>query len=323
VIPPTPSNPLTLTSIGNSHNASITVVATVGFPTFADYMFLTNCDIDIGAEALISGQVRSNGDISNLGEVTGLAQAAGRVSGSGTFDQGYLSGQAAIDFTKVLVDMANIKSVATASGTAYGPSGRGYYGYAVTLNGTQATVAKVTGGTSTGNLTTTGAGTVNIPSSDVLYFGDNVYVQGTYSTAVSIVSSSTIYVVGNYLRANSGGTYTSGLIAQNNVYVPTDWSSLPTNLTISAAMLAQSGTCEASPMTSGNTKQSLTINGSLAYYTVGGYAQSSYGGVTAGFQDRTYNYDMRFQFYPPPMFPDSGSTGALKVNSWVEAKPVG
>jgi len=320
---PTPSNPLTLRSTGNSHNASMTVVATVGFPTFADYMFLTNCDINIGSAALITGQVRSNGDVNNAGEVTGLVQAAGTVSGSGTFDQGKLSNQPAIDFNKVLVDMANIKTVATGSGTAYPNLGSSYSGYAVTLNGAQATIAKVTGvNSTTGNLTTTGATTVNIPSTGVFYFADTVYVQGTYSAAVSIVSNETIYTVGNFLPVNPGGTYTAGLIAQNDILTPTDWSSLPTDLTLYAALLAQSGTCEAT-MAQNRTKNSLTIHGALAYNTTGGYSQSGWGGVTRGFVDREYDYDMRFQFDPPPMFPDTGSTGALKVNSWVEGTPVG
>ena len=322
---PTSSSPLTLRSIGNSHNASMTVVCTVGFPTFADYMFLVDTDMTIGSAATITGNVRSNGTVTNSGHVAGQVMYANSfVNQGGTVDLG-ATRTATVDFSQVLADMADIETSATASGTYYPALGGTYQGYLVTLNNTQATVAKITGGAQSGtlgNLTTTGAITVNIPSSGVFFFDDpdGVYVKGTYSKAVTIASSSSIYVAGNYLKANAAGTYSAGLIGQVNVMIPTAWSTtyLPTNMTINAAMLAQSGACTAD-LSNGTLKNSLTINGAIASEGQANYVSGS----SHGFASRSYVYDRNLQTFAPPMFPNTGSTGALHVNSWVEGTPVG
>jgi hypothetical protein len=322
---PTSSAPLTLWSIGNSHNASMTIVTTVGFPTFADYMFLVDTDISIGSGATITGNVRSNGTVTNAGHVAGQVMYANSfVNSGGTVDLG-TTRTVTVDFSQVLADMSQIETSATASGTHYPALGGTYQGYLVTLNNTQATVAKITGGAQSGtlgNLTTTGAVTVTIPSSGVLFFDDpdGVYVKGTYSKAVTIASSSSIYIAGNYLKADMAGTYSSGLIGQVNVMVPTAWSTayLPTDMTVDAAMLAQSGACTAD-LSNGTLKSSLTINGAIASEGQPNYVS----GNSHGFSARYYIYDRNLQLYAPPMFPNTGSTGALHVNSWVESKPVG
>jgi hypothetical protein len=102
--------------------------------------------------------------------------------------------------------------------------------------------------------------------------------------------------------------------------VPTAWSTayLPTDMTVDAAMLAQSGACTAD-LSNGTLKSSLTINGAIASEGQPNYVS----GNSHGFSARYYIYDRNLQLYAPPMFPNTGSTGALHVNSWVESKPVG
>lgn len=313
---PTQDKPLTLRSVGTlaGNVATRTVVATVRFPTFADYMFAADTDINVGADATIYGKLRSNGNINNDGRITGRAYATGRVSGPGTFEAGYDQYYERLDFAQVTADLASIRTQATASGTYYGPSGA--QGYRVTINGASIQVAKVTGGTSSGNLTTTPLGSVSVPASGVLYFNDRVWVSGTYSAKTTIASSSDIYIPDNLQASNPSGSATLGLVAQNNIIVPSWYPNLPQPMTVSAAMLAQTGSIYGD-LQSGITKSGITINGSMAYKGYSYFAQYSGSTVTAGFRSRSYRYDSRLDVEPPPMYPQIRD-GSLKVSTWIE-----
>lgn len=312
---PTETQPLTLLATGAiaSMNVMRTVAATVRFPTYAEYMFLSNADLNIGADAVIDGKIRSNGNINNSGQVTGKATAAGSVGGSGVFGGGSEENQPRIDFSQVTVDMSNMRTIATADGTYFAASGGS--GFRCILSGTTARIEKVTGGTSTGNLTTTLIRTVTIPANGVLYFTEDVWVQGNYAAMITIGGARDIYVADNLTTATNN-RFTCGLVAQRSIIVPTWYPSLPTVMSLQAAMLAQNGTIYGD-YRSGITKSKITITGSMSYNTYGYFALYSGNVVIAGFNQRAYNYDPRLEIYPPPYYPQLRD-GSLKVSTWVE-----
>ncbi|TDB39535.1 MAG: hypothetical protein D9V44_00760 [Actinobacteria bacterium] len=313
---PALNEPLRLTATGSIPGLDVTrtVVASVRFPTYAEYMFLSNADLNIGADALIDGKIRSNGNVANAGEVTGKVSASGSVTGSGTFGQGSEGNVPTIDFSQVTVDMANMKSVAVGSNAYF--SGSGGYGFRVVLNGSSARIERVTGGTGTGNLTTTLIRSLTVPSEGVLYFDEDVWVQGNYSTMVTIGCSRDIYVADNLTPSQPNRPFTCGLVAARSVIVPSWYPSMPQFMTLDAAMLAQTGTIYGD-YRSGVTKSKITITGSMSYNTFGYFALYTGNTVTAGFRQRAYLYDPRLELYPPPYYPMLRD-GSLKVSTWVE-----
>jgi hypothetical protein len=316
--PAAPGDPLVLHATGAipSMGTTNTVTAEVRFPTYAEYIFLSDADINIGADAVIYGRIRSNGDIDNKGRVTGRAFAAGSitVSGAGVFDDGFEANQPAVDFSQVTVDMQAMKQVAQDSGTYYGASGGS--GYYARLSGTQVVVSRVTGGTSTGNLTKSQIAILTVPASGVLYFNEDVWVSGTYSTKLTIAGARDIYIDDNLGPQNMSSPHTCGLVAQRSVIVPSWYPNLPNNMTLTAAMLAQTGSIYGDYHT-GVTKNKITINGSMAYSDYGYFALYSGSTVTAGFKSRSYNYDQRLEVEPPPMYPRLRD-GSLRINTWFE-----
>jgi hypothetical protein len=294
----------------------VKIVATVRFPSFADYMFLSNEDINIGSAALINGQVRCNADIDNAGHITGKVTAAGNVTNTGVMDLGFLEHQAAVDFNQVLASMDDIMLSSKGNGSYFAASGA--YGYRATVNGSAVTVAKITGGTTTGVLQTVAVTTINVPASGAIYFADNVWVSGSYSTPLTIVSDHDIYIPGNYVASDSASTVTGGLIAKGNIIVPSWYASVPQQMSLNVAMLSQSGRIYADTK-QGVFRDRLTITGSETYYDAnGGFVTvNSYGTPIAGFLNRVYTYDQRLDQYPPPKYPVI-QDGSLKVDTWIE-----
>lgn len=315
---PAANGSLTLRATGTIASMSTrkTVIATVRFPTYAEYMFLANADINVGSDALITGKVRSNGSITNAGHITGTAYAAGTVSGSGQFDQGYQANQPKVDFSTVTLDMYNLQQAAQTSNTYFGSSGG--LGFRAIINGSNVQIYKVTGGTNTGNLTSVLIKTVSVPANGVFYFNEDVWVSGNYGSKVTFAGARDIYVPDNLTSAQSNAAYSCGLVAQRNIVVPSWYPTMPQVMTISAAMLAQTGTVYGDYHT-GVTKSKITLSGSMAYSTFGYFAAyNTYNNtVIAGFRQRVYTYDDRLEVYPPPSYPMLRD-GSLKVSTWVE-----
>jgi len=201
------SGPITLTAIGTAPGGTRKVIASVQAPTFADYTLLFNESVNIGAAALIKGNVRSNANIANAGEITGQAVAVGSVSGSGKFDGGRYPGSRQQSFA--VVKYGDLLTTATASGTywpdagTYAVSGSStgshYLGYDVVLSGGGGTIQKIKGYNSTTGTMTLDPTIVSftVPASGVLYFDDAIWVHGTYASKVTIV-------VGKDYEDNSG-----------------------------------------------------------------------------------------------------------------------
>lgn len=323
------NEPLTLTCTGSA-DSTVTIVATVRYPTFADYMFLADSSITFGTGAIVDGQVRSNGNVVNEGHITGKTYAVGTITGAGKFDQGKYPKYAPADFSQITVKMDDIATAAKShSPSSYFPqiTSSGYPvstspGYLVTFNGLFYTVRKVNSGSESGNFSentnTTLVGTYTIPTDGAVYFEATVWIQGNYGANVTVASSKDIYFYGSYKRTLPTAKYVSGVISKTNIIVPSWYNSVPQDMTIEAAVLAQGGKFYAD-MNTGVFRNKLTVHGAAAYRDDGGFVTVSSNDVdVAGFHNRVYAYDQMLDINPPPFYPPTGD-GSLKVATWVDS----
>jgi hypothetical protein len=318
-VPPANGMPLTLYSMGVAGDGTQTIAATVRFPTFGDYMFLCGSDLSLEGDARVDGQVRSNGNIDNKGQITGKVTAGGTVTGNGTFDRGYVEHQPQVDFKQVLTTMDDIRTAAGLSSTYFAPSGA--LGYRVIMNGTSVVIDKITGGIATGEFTTVPVTSLTIPASGVLYFADSVWVKGSYGSPVTIAADGDIYLIGDYVPSDTASTVTSGLIAKNNIIVPSWYGRADMN--INAALLSQSGRIYAD-IKQGFIRERINITGSLTYAYSGGVfgtVDKFTGQPVSGFRQNVYTYDQRLNLYPPPLYPVIRD-GSLKIDTWIESSNI-
>jgi len=339
------SSPITLRSVGEipSLGAKRTIVATAKFPSFSDYMIVMNESYDLSPGFKVIGKVYSNGDVTNDGEITGHVYAKGRVWGSGTFDAGYTAQciKPTIDFTGVSADMTLLKAAAQNTGT-YFPASTGL-GYRVILNGnggTYRTVTDVNG--TTGNLTLSGTATsftIPAPPMDgVLFFDDRVWIDGTYSRPVTVVSSSNqvdnsnagiggikgslpnpnsaFFIVDKLIPSDTNSTAVCGLVAPGDTSIPIWYDTIQnlygntgTEFDIYAAMISQNGTLHVD----NDNKHSIAklyVKGSRTGQQAGNFSGlPAYGLV--------FEYDFRFSQKSPPLFPIIRD-GSMTVDSWTE-----
>jgi len=312
----TRTTPLTLRSTGVSMDGTVTIAATVRFPSFADYMFLSNASLEVNGDARINGSIRSNGNIDNQGEISGQTIASGIVTGNGKFGAGYEEGRSIVDFNQVLVVMDEMRTAALDDGTYYANTGS--YGYRVTVTGTTAYVEKILSGTDTGDMVTAPIGLVTIPSNGVLYFADDVWVSGSYSTALTIVSEGDLYLIGSYQPTDPNSIATSGLVAKKNIIVPAWYKSVKDDMYINAALLSATGRIYAD-IKQGVIRERITITGAVTAFDSGGVwgTYDFTGQPIAGFRQNVYTYDQRLIDNPPPLYPQVFD-GSLKVDTWVE-----
>jgi hypothetical protein len=153
----------------------------------------------------------------------------------------------------------------------------------------------------------------------VFYFDDNVWVRGTYSTKLTIASTGIMRVNGNIEPSDETRPFTCGLIAEDNINVPSWYpitAAFPTDVVLQAALLSQTGTVQAE-MKTGVFRNSIHIKGSNAYQDQGGFVSVSGTTQVAGFRSRLYEYDRRLEVEPPPMYPRLRD-GTLRVSTWFE-----
>jgi len=337
---------LVVRSVGTVTNAkgaqtSRTLVSRVAFPTYADYAILCDDYISIGADAVFIGKVRSNDYIDNSGKV--FADASLNVNQPGqlwavntiTDRTGSIpkrpaqasfihAGAPTVDFGQITGDMTTIQTTASGSGTSYAALTGSDLGYRVVLNGGTYSLSRITGGNKfNGGLTyvaITGQQNVAIPAAGVLYFNDDVWVQGTYNAMVTVASSGDIMLTQNIAPTDPNSAFTCGLVAQNNVWIPINYSTseLPSQLSIQAAMVAISGSCGAYFDNGGPLRTKAAFIGSRSYKVATGLVQTdSSGHEIRGFSNRVYDYDERLDTYAPPKFPVIHD-GTLKVTTWTE-----
>jgi len=306
-------DPLVLHSTGVVPGLEVTrtIVAEVRTPTYADYAVLIDDDYSLGTGGTILGKLRANGNVSNSGTITGRAEASGSLTGSGQYQGGKYGGLAKVDFAQVTADIAAIRAAAQSLGTSYPASGS--RGYQVTLNGTQVTIKRVTAiDNNNGRLTTTTYATTSVPAPGVFYFDDTVWVSGTYSSAITIAAKK--FILAQDLKPqNEASIHVLGLVSSGDISFPLWYSAseYPTNLWVQAALLAQNGGIGAE-FRNGSYKNSIRIRGSRAFRTLVGFESGS-----SEYRTRTYEYDVRLEATPPPMYPQI-KDGSLKLSTWLE-----
>jgi hypothetical protein len=334
---------VTLRSVGQipSLGSERAIVAKAKFPSFSDYMIVMNESYAIDSPFKIKGKVYSNGPVRNDGEITGHVYSKKAITGGGIFGDGKTPNcvQPTIEFSGINADMSLLSASATYTGTNFPASGGGGLGYRVVLNGAGGTYQKVTAvNNSTGALTLSGSAvafTIPVsPMSGVLFFNDRVWIDGTYSVPVTVVSTSTqrdttnsgiggevgtnsaFFVVGNLKPTNvDNNAVVCGLVAPGDISIPI-WYDSMTNvyggagspqLQVWAAMISQNGTLHCDNDGTGRIRD-LYVCGARTAVKAGNFS---------GVQKSTMEYDFRLQEQSPPLFPVIRD-GSMTVDSWIE-----
>ena len=317
------------------------VNALVRFPTFADYAWVLGTgNITFGATTVVDGKVRINGNIYNSGTLKKKAYACGTgkrcYSGSSSapkavnYPGGWQDGALpTVDFTKISTDIAKLKATAQAENTYYPASGA--KGYVVTLAGSTVIIEKILTLNLTyssdptkpkvGEMTLDSPVTIAVPASGVIFFDDNVYPKGTYGSPVTLATSKDMVFIANLTRGTGTPKAVCGLVAQGKTTWPMYYVQMPTDLTVEAAILAQTGTIGFDAPSSYNStvnmkRNDLTLRGSLS--AAGGNTGFYRSDLSAGFiGDRQYLYDPALYDDPPPLFPQLRGDN-LRVTQWLD-----
>ena len=233
------------------------------------------------------------------------------------------------DFVGLTTNLAQIKASAQTDGKYFAPSGGQGYKVVLKTNDTF-DVYKVTSLVSppnncTNSLGQTGWGTwtvkntqflqnYNFPANGLIFFEDNVWVDGTINTARLTIASgkfpdnpatrTSITFNSDLKYTNYDGQDVIGLIAQQDVNAGMQSADI---IRIDAALVAQNGRigryyystyCK----NGGNNwyiRNSITLFGMLATYNRYGFAYTD----GTGYQTRIINYDANLLYGPPPSFP--------------------
>ncbi|HOX10392.1 MAG TPA: pilus assembly PilX N-terminal domain-containing protein [Candidatus Moranbacteria bacterium] len=155
-----------------------------------------------------------------------------------------------------------------------------------------------------------------IVNNGVIFVEDNIWLEGSLNgKRVSVVSGNLsgggdptdIYIGisnSNIRLAAYDCSNMLGLVAQRDVRVLDDG---PSDFIIDAALLAQTGLVG---ITNGMSGDSITFNGAIASYLQPYFKQGN-----SGFEDRTYNFNNKLLYCPPPYFP----TGTeYSIDQWDE-----
>ncbi|MBV9349582.1 MAG: hypothetical protein JO026_02425 [Patescibacteria group bacterium] len=230
-----------ITSVGTSAadpTYTRTLLAKYARPSVADYSYIVNSNVWVGADRIISGPYFSNGGIRmdgthnstvSSGVATWLCTSdfgcSPNATKNGVFGAGGPSSlwnypAAPIDFNGLSVNLASLKNYATTSGSYLGPSGN--YGYKIVFNADGSFDSyKVTGtqaiwGYSTQNgwqqersiITGTAAAVHHVVSAScpVVFVEDNAWVEGTVSGKVTIAAAN-----------ESGSGADKNVILSNNI----------------------------------------------------------------------------------------------------------
>lgn len=237
----------------------------------------------------------------------------------------------AADFAGVTTDLAEAKSLAQSDNSYYGPSG--FKGYHLVLKTNdffdlyRVTKVKTPPSSCTNVLGQSGWGTWTVeqqtllgnfpfPSKGVLFFEDNLWIEGKINSARLTIASgrfpenpttyTTITTNNDLLYTNYDGQDVVGLISQGNI--GPGWTS-EDDLRIDAAVIAQNGRVGRyyyQPPSGGRSRcspyhirQNITLYGMLASNQRYGFAYTD----GTGYQIRNLNYDPVLLYGPPPYFP--------------------
>lgn len=323
------------------------IKARIGFPSLADYAFLTNGDIWIGDNEEVHGKMHANGGIRFDG--TGDAPITSAVPtylckehlgcgniakpgiwGDGTPQSYWQFPVPAKDFQAVTAKLAEIKVGAQNGGIYLTSSGKQGWRLQFLASG-KINISKV-------NTTNCYKGQdvndtkyvwycvdaktygptseYDVPANGYVYVEDMVWVDGTINGRVTVgtAAGKSIIINGNLLYTAKDGNHVLGLIAEQDILVP--HNSLD-NLEVDAAVLAQNGSAQRYYYP-GDMKDSLTIYGSIISNGLWTWSWVSGGGsIVSGYRNTISTYDANLTYGPPPAFPVGSEYHLI---SWEEIK---
>lgn len=241
-----------------------------------------------------------------------------------------------VDFARIAADFSSLKSTAQAQGlylprySSGNSNGAAYWkGYHLTFNANgTVTIRRVTSTTAlsvvpinTADDTTDHAllknetlySTYTLPAScGLIYVEDNVWVEGTVPSKVTVVAANVVnngiapnaYISDNILYGAADGSDGLTLIAENNVLIAPD---APQNLILNGVFIAQDGAFGRnlySCPSSYEPRTSLTILGTtVSNKRTGTKWVNGCGWSDAGYQTRIDAFDRKLSTDPPPFTP--------------------
>ena len=224
------------------------------------------------------------------------------------------------------------------------PAGAAHGWFIKLLPGEKYQIAKVTAESEANNSTygslTFGAleGPFDYPDNGVLYANDNVWIEGTGVTGRITIASSgqlnpvgqdqktSIHVTDDLIYATKDGMVAVGLIAQENLEIPTyaprsKAMNTGTNMEIDAAIIAQTGRQYVNRFTTPYwpRKGTLKYYGSTSSYGTPERCTSNSDDINSanwcGFFKGDNTYDSYLLYNPPPHFP---TVGSFQILDWRE-----
>lgn len=323
-----------------SPHISRTLEARYGFPSFADYTFLSNANLWFSFDAVVHGVIHSNGGIRFDGTTDSWVKSAKEtykyenqthkgVWGGGGPKSFWVYPVPPIDFDSVSADMAAIRDGAIAGGTRLLSSGA--EGYRILFDGATYDLYQVDTRDcyygegrwrrkwgdwywdgevycyDVGNQTLLSEDNP-LPANGMMFIEDHVWIEGTVDGRITIGSGAfpvqepyyNISINGDLLYNEKNADDVIGLIAQGDIIVPYE---TPDTMEINAALLSQYGS-NYRPYYDGDMKTQLSIYGSQISYEGGGWKYvNGWGNVISGYENTLHSYDGELKYSPPPGFP--------------------
>lgn len=330
-----------------------TIKVRVGFPSLADYTFLSNANMNFSFTTEVHGTVHSNGGIRFDGTTDSWVQSAkdryqyqnqthNGVWGGGGPRSFWQYPVPAIDFNAVSGDLAQVRTDAQSDGILLSSSGA--QGWHMVFNGTTFDLYRVTSRDCyygegrwrrsrrrwywDGNIycydirSESFDSTRTIPANGAIFVEDDVWIEGIVDGRVTIgVGEFPVqepyheaYITGNLTYQQQASDDVLGVLAQGEVLVPYE---VPDIMEINGAFLSQFRTVHR-PFYYNNEKDTLTIVGSQISFEGGGWKYvNGWGNVISGFVNTVHTYDGNLRYNPPPGFP-VGDT--YELISWEEVE---
>lgn len=327
----------------NSSKISRTIEAVFGLPTFTKYAIVSNDGLIFSFDTETSGPVMANGVIHFNGIANNIISSATAVDGSGVFYAGKQAPVTVVDFSGLGADFQGLQTVASSSGTYYARSQYDEspaYGYHIALNQddtfTLYTVTELVAAPAGCSSATAGwgtwsihsqsfLGTYTLPVQGLLFFNDDVWVDGTIDGSRLTIAANNITVNSDLSYIKYDNTEALGLIAKENINIGLVSAD---SLHIDGALIAENGrvgrffypsACRVDGIDYSH-RSTLTLNGSIATNKKFGFTYTDGTAYTA----RNIAYDVNLAGNPPPYFPiikQGGSQGnQYKMISWKEVR---
>jgi len=167
------------------------------------------------------------------------------------------------------------------------------------------------------------------PNGVIYGSGANIHVKGTVKGRYTVAANKTTFggdvFIEDDIKYNvdpnklwnptTYGTSTDmiGLIAKDSIII-SDVSRSHSDITIEAAMYAETGSFTVKNYTALSYKGTIFLYGGLTQETRGAVGQGSGSTVSNGY-GKSYNYDQRLRYSYPPNFPGCGT---FQISSWFE-----